>query len=130
MKQNYISIVTITMILGLLLGPGVVHSKNASKLVDPTRPDYIKLKSATKANASKSKKRNRKTSIHKLKLQQTIISQFKKVAVINGKRLTIGKSIRGAKLIGINENNVVMRYKNRIHTLHLTFSSDIKEVER
>lgn len=100
-------------------------SKQKLILSDPTRPDLAKLRTNRKNTTANGINRSQ---INKLRLQQTFISQFKKIAVINGKSMTVGNNIRGAKLIKINSNNVVLNRKGKFFTLHLTFSSDIKEV--
>jgi len=44
--------------------------------------------------------------------------------------MTIGKQIHGARLISIETDRVVLRHRGKLHTLYLTYSSDIKELKR
>ena len=100
-------------------------------IADPTQPDFARNTPPKKTKTVKSKgKRKRKSPIPQLSLQQTLVSNKRKFAVINGRTMTIGKKIRGAKLIRINHNNVVLTYGGKRYTLNLTFPSAIKEVKR
>ena len=96
-------------------------------MVDPTQPDFS---NKTTAKTSKTVKKKEKNPVLKLSLQQTLVSNKRKFAVINGRTMTIGKKIRGAKLIKINHDNVVLTYGGKRYTLNLTFPSAIKEVKR
>jgi len=100
-------------------------------LVDPTRPDHAApTEPLVKPKLKKKKKKKQKNPIKSLSLQQTLVSQNRKIAVINGKRMTIGKTIRGAKLVRINFESVELIYRGKRYTLSLTSPSDIKEVKR
>jgi len=106
---------------------------SSNNLIDPTRPDFAdesKKKKKTKANVSKTKRKARKNPISQLKLQQTLISTKRKLATINGKTMTLGQQIRGAKLLSIDNDFVELFYRGKRYTLDLTFPSAIKEVKR
>lgn len=111
----------------------VVHSAGIQPIpvvvamVDPTQPDFS---NKTTAKTTKTLKKKEKSPVSNLSLQQTLISDKRKFAVINGRTMTIGKKIRGAKLIKINHDNVVLTYSGKRYTLNLTFPSSIKEVKR
>ncbi|MDH3326504.1 MAG: hypothetical protein OEM38_07295 [Gammaproteobacteria bacterium] len=96
-------------------------------MTDPTKPDYSDSSSQRKSKAAKTKT---KSPLSKLSLQQTLISNRRKNAIINGKTMGIGEKIYGAKLVKINSNNVELIYNGKRFTLNLTFPSNIKEVKR
>ena len=99
-------------------------------LVDPTQPDFSQSPPVKKTNVVKKKKKSNRNPVSKLNLQQTLISNSRSFAVINGKRMTLGKKIRGAKLIKISHDSVELIYGGKRYTLNLTFPSGIKEVKR
>ncbi|MDH5258802.1 MAG: general secretion pathway protein GspB [Gammaproteobacteria bacterium] len=100
-------------------------------LADPTRPDFAQPTQSQKRESVKNQQKKQKTNpVTKLKLQQTLVSKNRNFAIINGKTLSIGKKINGAKLIKINSDNVVLSYDGKKYTLNLTVPSEIKEIKR
>ena len=99
-------------------------------LADPTRPDFSQQSSTEKPKPVKKKRKKKKNPVSSLSLQQTLVSRNRKIAIINGKTMTIGNKIRGAKLVRINNDHVVLTYEGKQYTLNLTSPSAIKEVKR
>ncbi len=99
-------------------------------LIDPTRPEKKTLTIPSKTTPKIVIKRNKKRTIPNLKLQQTLISSIRKLAVINGKSLQIGEKIRGVRIKRIKMNSVEVLYRGKKHTLHITHPVNIKEIER
>lgn len=93
-----------------------------SVFADPTMPDTgIRHKNGEASNEN---------GIGDLQLQQTIIYEKRKVAVINGESLTVGGTIRGARLMKIDQSKVDLWYQGKLFTLNLTDPAKIREVRR
>ena len=60
-----------------------------------------------------------KTAVSRWQLTSTLIGQNRRLATINGKTLTVGKSINGAKIIDIQPAMVTLSYQNRSVVLTL-----------
>jgi len=131
MKTSYL-IPTIFILLIWIITPAISSArstidKSKLTLIDPTRPDFVNSKKGSTSSKSKKTKKMRK-SISRLSLQQTFISQFKKIAIINGAALTVGEVIRGAKLVSIKSNYVELQHMGKLVKLRLTLPTDIQEV--
>lgn len=96
--------------------------------VDPTRPaDFAEP--PRKSLVSEPKKPvviQRKP----LKLSQTIISDTRKLAYINGIAFREGQRVRGMAIVDINKNSVTMRKGNEETVLFITEPAQIKEYKR
>jgi len=129
-------------ILLLLFSTTVAAQTTVNRLPDPTRQDVIipepvkkpaplkkaikKVKKAKKARKNRIKKRK---PIH-YTLQQTLVSEFRKTAVVNGEVVMVGDFVRGAKIIKIDSDSVVMLVSGIPKTLYLTSRLSIKEAKR
>ncbi len=80
----------------------------AEVLTDPTRPP---VKKAVVPILKE------KSFQHVWDLESTLVSSERKVAVINGKLLTIGDYIDGARVISIRKNRVVVKASHKEVTL-------------
>ncbi len=99
------------------------------KLADPTKPD-LTTTVVKKPKVLKKKKTLKKNPIKRMRLQQTLISKNRKLAIINGKLLSVGKWIHGAKVTSITPDYVVLKYQGKPYTLHLAYPKNIKEIKR
>ena len=52
-------------------------------------------------------------------LTSTLITRDRKSAVINGRQVTVGDKVNGAKVIDISPTEVRIRHRDQILTLHL-----------
>lgn len=102
---------------------------NPANLADPTKPD-ISTVVVKKTKVLKKKKSIKKNPVKRMRLQQTLVSKNRKLAIINGKLLSVGKWIRGAKVVRITPDYVVLKYQGKPYTLHLTHPKNIKEIKR
>ena len=97
----------------------------AAQLVDPTMPAGYKKPSSTVSSQQLS------PTQYEWTLNTTIISPVRKLAIINGKKLSIGEEINGAILMSIEHQQVKLSYENEIITLrlHHSFISQLKSSE-
>ena len=98
-----------------------------ANLPDPTRPSAA-------ADAGR-RHANPENQISHLRLESTIISGHRRLAIINGKVLAIGDRIHGARIKDITAYKVVLELKGRLVSLTLvednfTRRRDMKEAAR
>lgn len=94
----------------------------ADSLPDPTRPPAM-IRSPMDLPSSGAKKESQPTG-----LQTVIISDTRRVAVIDGKTVPLGASHGNAKLIAVNEGSVMLR--NSKGQRELTMFPDVKIIRR
>ncbi len=83
----------------------------AEQLNDPMRPPGKEMMSGGKGG--------RQTVASRYRLDSVIIAPNRRQAIINGKRLTLGESISGAKLIDIQTTQVTLQVAGKSHVLTL-----------
>lgn len=95
---------------------------SAAQIVDPTMPAGYKKPSSTVSSQQLS------PTQYEWTLNTTVISPVRKLAIINGKKLSIGEEINGAILMSIEHQQVKLSYENEIITirLHHSFISHLK----
>jgi len=85
------------------------------KLADPTMPPNY-------TSSGSSSIQQIQTSNIELKLNSTIISPYKKTAVINGRQYTVGDEVQGAKIIYITHQRVQLEYQGKMIDLSIAHS--------
>jgi len=129
---------SLTLLL-LILSTNLSAVESLKKLPDPTRQDVIVAKPVVAEKkiekkvkkAKKAKKRPKKKPFSSLyALQQILISDLRKFAVVNGKTVFKGDYISGAKVMKINSDNIVLLVNGIPRSLYLTARYDLKEVRR
>ena len=83
---------------------------NGGALIDPTRPTTVPLPNLTARTA---------LLPPSWKLESTLIAPDRKVAVINGRLVTEGELIDGARVISIRKNSVLVKTTTESFTLQL-----------
>lgn len=83
----------------------------AEQLNDPMRPPGKEMTSGGKGE--------RQAVASRYRLDSVIIAPNRRQAIINGKRLTLGESIGGAKLIDIQTTQVTLQVAGKPHVLTL-----------
>jgi len=97
-----------------------------SPMADPMRPEILYLNEVTSKENKSTVERPKK-----LILQQTIVSEQRKLAVINGFSLVEGERLKGGyRIMKINDDSVVLKRKNKEFTLYLAGRTNIKELSR
>lgn len=86
--------------------PVMLH---AGALVDPTRPAGAAYAPAARAQ----------TARHGWRLDSTLVAPDRRVAVINGRHVSEGESVDGARVIEIRPLNVLIQAPGRRMTLQL-----------
>lgn len=82
-----------------------------ANLPDPTRPSAAADTGRRHANPE--------NQISSLRLESTLISDHRRLAIINGKVLAIGDLIKGARIKDITAYKVVLEMKGRLVSLKL-----------
>lgn len=114
-RYYYIQAIYLSIIMLALSTPvtATTASQTITSLPDPTRPLGTNIR-AIKSNAVK-----------KIRLQSILYSSQRKSIVINGYVKYIGSTIHGRRIIDIKQNSVVISYKGRLQTLHLSTTKSI-----
>ncbi len=99
---------TFPLILALTLGPGQ-HRAQAQGLSDPMRPPAF----AAPASAGES------SSAGGLVLQSTLVSDGRRIAMIDGKPMKVGDRIGAARIVSIDASTVTLREAKTIRVLKL-----------
>lgn len=101
---------------GLLLPPILCTLLTASSLcagdlIDPTRPINTKIKTTSTKAVS---------AVHRSwTLESTLVAHDRRVAVINGKLVSEGDTVDGARVIKISKLDVVVKTSGKRMTLQL-----------
>ena len=90
----------------------------ADARVDPTRPPAAPAITHS-AGASEPAPR--------LRLESTLVSSFRRIAIINGERVREGQLIAGARVESIDMNEVVLRADGRELVLKEPAALDVKQ---
>ncbi|MDH5547851.1 MAG: MSHA biogenesis protein MshK [Gammaproteobacteria bacterium] len=107
----------------LSLWVSLPRADSLSGLRDPTAPDPD---GAPKVHTPTQKKLDNSLLV----LQQILLSQNRKTAVINGKALSIGDKITGATVISISHNSVVLQKGQKKMELQLITHTGSMEANR
>jgi hypothetical protein len=96
----------------------------ADTLVDPTRPASYRAQNTVQQQYATPQTQREWI------LNTTIISPTQRLAIINGKRLSLGDDINGATLLEIGHQKVKLRYEGKVVTLalHNSFISKVKPI--
>ena len=112
----------------LLLASIILLSFNsyADKLADPTMPAGYQNPSSTISS------QQQEPTQYEWILNTTIISPDRKMAIINGRILSIGDEINGATLMTIGHQQVQLSHENEIImlSLHHSFISQLKSSKK
>lgn len=95
-----------TLVMGIVVGVWV--SSATAALPDPTQPPSYK---AARTNS--------KTQRSPWALTSTLITQHRRVATINGQRVQVGDSIRGARVVEIAPTHVRLSVNGEQRVLRL-----------
>ncbi len=116
----------------MLFSATLVANESLKTLPDPTRRDVVVVESVKPLKNAKNIKKNRpKIQISpQFVLQQTLIAEMRRVAVVNGKTILLGDHINGAKVLQVNSDNVVLLHEGIPRSIYLTSRIDIKETNR
>jgi len=116
----------------ILFSTSLMANESIKTLPDPTRRDVVVAEPIKPLKEVKKRKKNRpkKQIPPQFVLQQTLISEVRKTAVVNGKTISIGDQINGAKVLQVNSDNVVLLLKGIPRSVYLTSRIDIKETRR
>ena len=99
-------------------------------LADPTRPEFFNAETG-KLTSQKSTNGAGKKKAKPLILRQTIVSENRRLAIINGFVLTEGERLKGGFLVlRINDDHVILTRGSTELILYLAGKKDIKEVSR
>ena len=108
--------------LFLILAAYSLNCAAVDLLVDPTMPAGFKATTSTIAPIKKT------NSSPQWSLDSTIISPYQRIAVINGKHLTIGEEINEATLVNIEHQQVELLQQDKLIVLSVkkSFISQLK----
>ncbi len=91
--------------LALALSLGTAHA-----LDDPMRPPLVRSAPSEGATAAPQQR---------YQLTSTLVSAQRRIAVINGRRLTVGERIGNARLVAVESDRAILSEAGRTFTLHL-----------
>jgi len=91
------------------LSPAGTDTGGEATLPDPMQPPQVEA-------ASTAKERKPHPS---WRLQSILVSPARRVAIINGHRLTTGERVGGARLVSIHPDHVILNYQGRNLELRL-----------
>ncbi|MFT5220257.1 MAG: hypothetical protein ACI87H_002397 [Gammaproteobacteria bacterium] len=127
--------VLLTLVISVGIGyPGVAVM--AQELKDPTQPPEFALKKfrqaklakQTKTSGAKVVKPSTKTEAKSMQLSSILISNNRKIAIIDDQMLAVGESIQGARVTRITRHAVRLIRKGKI--INLTFQNSLTAVKK
>lgn len=102
----------------LVFAAFVALPASADTRVDPTRPP---------AAPALTQPAGAVESAPRLRLESTLVSSFRRIAIINGERVREGQLIAGARVESIDMNEVVLRANGRELVLKEPTTLDVKQ---
>jgi hypothetical protein len=108
----------------LLLASLAPYLAAAEQLNDPTRP----VGYSAPVSRNQIEQVSPAKTIPEWTLNTTLVSQYQKIAMINGKRLQVGDVISGAEVVKIDHQKVDLLREGKIFTIKL-YNSFISEVK-
>jgi hypothetical protein len=100
------SLIRLTLLGSLLIQPGALPAGN---IQDPMRPPNFNADSTTQA-----------ASVPQWNLTEILISDERRIAIINNKPVKAGDMINNAKVISINTDHVVLTRHNKTFKQYLS----------
>jgi len=94
-------------------------NESIKSLPDPTKRDVIVAEPVKPLKKIK-KNQPEKQMPPQFILQQTLISEMRRTAVVNRETISVGDHISGAKVLQINSDNVVLLLKGIPRSIYLT----------
>ena len=119
-KLKAVKPIVVSLLLGLILcdaayAVGQYKLSNGEMLNDPTRPHNW-----NKASGPKAKQKH-------FTLNYILKTPQRTNAIINGKKVTEGGIVSGAKVLKINQNTVIILVDSKRRTLHLSKGGSIRK---
>lgn len=107
----------------ILLACLTPYSVIAEQLIDPTRP----VGYSAPVNQNQVKQLGPAKAIPQWTLNTTLVSQYQRIAMINGKRLQVGDVINEAEVVKIDHQKVDLLREGKVFTINL-YNSFISKV--